>query len=81
MGGVLIQADPRFFAVDDEIHVTLKYKLSHAVIEVPHKARVVRKSPDKVAFEFAPITSHVRRLFQNVVDDYVVSKFSDSQMV
>lgn len=79
-GGLLINADSRMFGVNDTVDVILKFKLSRGVIDVIHKARVVRKSSQKVAFEFAPLTAHVQNMFQNVVDDYVVSKFADSQM-
>jgi len=80
MGGLAINADAREFGVDDTIDVTMKFKLSDNVIDLPHKARVVRKTPHGIGFEFEPLTDNVRRGFQNVVDDYVSSKFAESQL-
>ena len=65
--------------VDDVLDVTMKCKLSEDVIDLPHQARVVRKTPHGVGFEFTPLTDNVRKGFQNVVDDYVSSKFAESQ--
>ena len=79
MGGVAINADAREFGVDDVLDVTMKFKLSEDVIDLPHQARVVRKTPHGVGFEFTPLTDNVRKGFQNVVDDYVSSKFAESQ--
>lgn len=79
LGGLLIKADERTFAVDDEIPVTLKFKLSQKIIDIPHVARVARKSRNKIAFEFKPLTRNVQNGFQNVIDDYLASQFAASQ--
>lgn len=79
LGGLLIHGDSRPFGIDNEIGVTMKFKLRDDIIDVPHKARVVRKSQDKVAFEFLPLTDQIHRSFQNVVDDHVAAQFADSQ--
>ena len=79
MGGVAINADGRTFDLDETMDMTLKFKLSEAVIALPHKARAVRKTPHRVGFEFIPLTNQVRRGFQSVVDDYVSSRFAASQ--
>lgn len=81
MGGVLIQGDSRPFGVDNEIDVVLKFKLRDDMMDIPHRARVVRKSKDKVAFEFLPISDQIKNSFQNVIDDFVAGQFADSQMV
>ena len=49
-------------------------------LDVPHRARVVRKSRDRVAFEFMPLTEQIRKSFQNVIDDFVAGQFADSQL-
>ena len=79
LGGLMIQADERLFGVDDELNVILKFKLSQKIVDVPHRAKVVRKSRNKIAFEFRPLTQQIRNNFQNVVDDYVASQFAESQ--
>ena len=80
-GGVLIYGDSRPFALKDEIDVTIKFRLRNDVIDVPHKAKVIRKSHDKVAFEFFPLTQQIKKSFQSVVDDYLAAEFADSQLV
>lgn len=80
LGGVQITGDDRVFAMNDECEVLLKFKLSNELLEVPHKAKVVRKGHDRIAFQFAPLSTHIRKSFQHVVDDYVATRFADSQM-
>ncbi|MGB4107184.1 MAG: PilZ domain-containing protein [Alphaproteobacteria bacterium] len=79
-GGVLIYGDSRPFGLNDEVSVTLKFRLRNEVIDVPHKAKVVRKSYDKVAFKFSPLTQQIKKSFQTVVDDYLAGEFADSQL-
>jgi hypothetical protein len=80
LGGLLVYGDPRPFGVENEIDVTLKFKMRNDIMDVPHKARVVRKSHDKIAFEFLPLTSQIRNRFQTVIDDYMAAEFADSQL-
>jgi hypothetical protein len=80
-GGVLIYGDSRAFSLNDEIDVTLKFRMRNDVLDVPHKAKVIRKSHDKVAFKFSPLTAQIRKNFQTVVDDYLAGEFADSQLV
>ncbi len=79
LGGVLLSADEREFGPEDEMDITLKFKLRDDIVDVPHAARVIRKSRNKIAFEFKPLTQQIRSNFQNVVDDYVASQFAASQ--
>ena len=81
MGGLAIQGDTRQFGVDETVAVTLKFKLSDGVVDLPHKARIVRKTAERVALEFVPLTSAVRKGMQGVIDDYVSSRFAESQLV
>jgi hypothetical protein len=80
LGGLLIAADSRPFAVDNQIDVTMRFKLRNDIVDVPHKARVVRKARDRVAFEFLPLTEQINKSFQNVIDDFVAGQFADSQL-
>ena len=79
LGGAQIHADERAFGIGEEVSVTLKFKLSQKVLEVAHFARVVRKNRGMIAFEFMPLTQPIRNSFQNVIDDYVTSRFAASQ--
>jgi hypothetical protein len=81
MGGLLVYGDSRPFGVDNEIDITLKFKLSNNILNVPLRARVVRKTYDRVAFEFLPFGKQIKNSFQNVVDDFVAAEFADSQLV
>ena len=78
-GGLMIYGDSRPFGIDNDINVTMKFKLYDRIIDVSHKARVIRKTHDNVAFEFLPLTRQIRSNFQNVVDDYVTNQFAESQ--
>lgn len=79
-GGVLVYGDSRSFALNEQVNVTMKFRLRNEVIDVPHKARVVRKGHDKVAFEFTPATDAIRRKFQSVIDDFLTAEFVESQL-
>jgi len=79
LGGVMLNVDEREFGTLDEVNMTLKFKLRDSIIDVPHAAKVVRKTKSKIAFEFRPLTQQIRSNFQNVVDDYVASQFAASQ--
>lgn len=81
MGGVAINGDTRGFGVNTTVDMIIKFKLSDHVIDLNHTARVVRKNEHRVAFEFEPLTTKVRKGFQTVIDDYVSSRFAESQLV
>lgn len=80
MGGVSINSDTRQFGVDQDFDMTIKFRLSDNVIDLPHTARVVHKNSQRVAFEFSPLTKAVRKGLQSVVDDYVTARFAESQL-
>jgi hypothetical protein len=80
LGGVKIQGDGRLFTDEQQIDLTMKFKLRDEVIDIPHRGRVVRKTKENIAFEFLPLPVKMRGLFQQVVDDYVTRQFADSQM-
>ncbi len=78
-GGMLIAADERLFAIDQECTFTLKFKLRDEIMEIDHKAKVVRKVPGKIALEYLALSKPVQAKFQQVVDDYVSQRFAESQ--
>ncbi len=79
LGGFLIAADDRQFGINQNIDVTMKFKLRDTILDVPHKASVVRKSQGRVGLEFLPMSKKVKTSFQQVVDDFVSQSFVDSQ--
>ena len=78
-GGMMIAADERLFAIDQECVFTLKFKLRDEIMEIDHKAKIVRKAPSKIALQFLPLNKAVQTRFQKVVDDYVSQRFAESQ--
>lgn len=79
-GGVLVLADDRMFAVDQDCTITLKFKLREDVLDIQHNGKVVRKSDNKIALKFAPLDKTIHDSFQQVVDDFVSRNFIDSQI-
>ena len=80
LGGFLIHGDERLFSMNSHIEMTMKFRLRDKILDVPHKAQVVRKSRNRIAFEFEPLTRPMRSMFQNVVDDHMATEFADSQI-
>lgn len=81
LGGVQIACDDKRFGLGDQAEVALKFQLRDDIIDVPHKATVVRKNKGRVAFAFEPLTKDIRERFQMVVDDFMTQEFVDSQTV
>ncbi len=81
LGGLLIRGDARAFSLENEVDVTIKFKLRNDMLDIAHKGRIVRKTQDKIALEFLPLPRQTRNSFQNVVDDYVAGHFAESHMV
>lgn len=78
-GGVLLTGDDRLFSLEQDIDVTLKFRLRDKILDVPHYGRIVRKSPLKVAIQFAPLGRSIRHCFQQVIDDAMAREFANSQ--
>lgn len=81
LGGVMLFGDEKRFGVDEKVDITLKFKLNSGILDMPHKARVVRKGMNKIALEFAPLTRQLRADFQRIVDDSVANDFAKSQAI
>lgn len=79
VGGFLIAADDRVFGVEQEFDVTMKFRLRNSILDIPHKAKVVRKAQNRVALEFSPMTQKIKTGFQQVIDDFLAQGFADSQ--
>ena len=80
-GGLQIAADDRLFSMGQDIDFTVKFKLRNTILDVNHRGRVVRKTNQKVAFEFEALPQAIRRAFQQVIDDQVAREFANSQAV
>lgn len=79
-GGMLIQADERMFSMAAPLEVTMKFRLGGKILDIPHRGRVVRKTRDRLAIKFEPLTREVSNKFKQVVDDYVTREFVESQL-
>ncbi len=79
IGGALIESDDRIFSSDEEVDITLKFKLNDRIIDLAHRARVVRKANGRIAMKFVPLTQQVKNGFQKVIDHYVATEFANSQ--
>ncbi len=79
-GGLLVFGDGRPFALNDEVDITLKFRIRDSVVNVPHKAKIIRKAYDKVALKFFPLSQQVKKLFQSVIDDHIAAAFAESQL-
>lgn len=77
--GLLMTADDRLYGKGQDCMFTMKFKLRDQVIEIDHKAKIARKSSNKVALEFLPLSKDAQSGFQKVVDDFVAQRFAESQ--
>ena len=80
-GGLLIAGDDRLFGVNDEQDVTVKFKLRDEVLDITHKAKIIRKGHGSIALQFLPLTNAVQSGFQKVMDDVLAQNFSESQLI
>lgn len=78
-GGVLLTGDGKTVSLEEAKDITLKFKLSNEVLAVQHRGRVIRKTNDKFAIRFEPLTRDISQQFQQVIDDYVTREFAGSQ--
>lgn len=79
-GGMLLQADDRLFSLNAPVDVTMKFRLSGKIVDVPHRGRIIRKARDKLAIQFEPLTREIQNKFKQVIDDLVTTEFAESQM-
>ena len=70
VGGVLLQGDDRLFGMNDTADITLKFRLKGDIMTVTHTGTIIRKTKDKFAIQFAPLTRDISNRFQQVISDY-----------
>jgi len=80
-GGMLVQADERLFSVTTPVEITMKFRLTGKIVDIPHRGRVIRKMRDRLAIQFEPLTRDVTQKFKQVIDDFVTREFAESQTV
>ncbi len=78
-GGVRVLGDSRTVRIGDDINVMLKFHLNDEMIDVNHRAKVVRKSAEFFAVKFAPLTNEIKNTFQQVIDSFNAEEFATSQ--
>ena len=76
---MLVQADERLFSMAAPVEVTMKFRLTGKILDIPHKGRVIRKTRDRLAIQFEPLSREISNKFKQVVDDYVTREFAESQ--
>ena len=80
-GGMLVHADDRMFSLSAPVEVTMKFRLSGRIMDIPHRGHIVRKMRDRLAIQFEPLTRDISNKFKQVVDDYVVREFAESSQL
>lgn len=78
-GGMLVHADDRLFSLSAPVEITMKFRLTGKIVDIPHRGRVVRKMRDRLAIQFEPISREISQKFKQVVDDFVTREFAESQ--
>ena len=80
MGGALIGADERLFNLQEDVDVTLKFRLGQRVKEISVPAHVARVSRGRVALQFEGLNNSSKRKFQDIISDCITDQFAESQM-
>lgn len=80
-GGMLVHADDRMFSLSAPVEVTMKFRLSGRIMDIPHRGRIVRKMRDRLAIQFEPLSRDIVNKFQQVIDDYVTREFAESSQL
>ena len=78
-GGALIYGDDRTFGAGQLVNVNMKFKLRNMIIDIKHKATILRKTNGYIAMQYMPLTDLVKTKFQQVVDDCIAGEFAGSQ--
>jgi hypothetical protein len=68
-GGVLLTADERLFPVDGNLSLTLKFRLKNKILDVAQNGQIIRKTKDKIALKFGPLTTEIESLLRQVIED------------
>ncbi|MBX2834765.1 MAG: hypothetical protein KTR28_07320 [Micavibrio sp.] len=80
VGGVLVNADDRLYAVDESVPVTMKFKIGSEVKAVEQTARVIRRAAGKVALQFVPRDTSTNGQMQHILNDCITDQFVESQL-
>jgi hypothetical protein len=70
LGGLQVTGGSNQFGLNDDVEITMKFRLSDGVVAIPHKAKVVRRTHNNIGLEFEPLTRGIHDELQVVVDDY-----------
>lgn len=78
MGGMLLAGDSRLFGVNQTIDITLKFRLREEILDIGQKARIIRKSEDRFALEFANMNDIIKTKLQQVIDDQMMREMTSA---
>ena len=72
-------ADSRTVVIGDEVDVTLKFQMQNQLVDINHRAHIVRKGRDSFAVQFLPLTADIRATFNHIIDNFNAADFAASQ--
>lgn len=78
-GGVRVFADTRTVSIGEEVDVTLKFQIQNQMVDINHRAQIVRKARDSFAVQFLPLTADIRTTFNQIIDNFNAADFAASQ--
>jgi len=79
MGGIQIDVSNFPYKLQDRIDLILKFELSISILDIPCRAKVVRKNSNHVGLKFEATSKHRREELFRVVDYNVANEFALSQ--
>ena len=68
MGGVLIRGNARMLKENEDIDITLKFRVHKGVLCIDQPARVLRRSRHKTALIFPVISEENRHQFMHILE-------------
>jgi hypothetical protein len=78
-GGLRVFADTRTVTVGKEVDVVLKFQIQNEMINIRHRAHIVRKTRDNFALQFLPLPAEIRTAFTQIIDSFNANEFAASQ--
>jgi hypothetical protein len=79
LGGARIFGDAREFTQGAEIDIIMRFQTDDGVMNVAHRAHVVRKAAENFSLQFLPLDVTQRHAFQTVIDRFNAAEFANSQ--
>jgi hypothetical protein len=78
-GGARVFGDTRTVRLGQDVDVMLKFHLDNQLVDIQHRAMVVRKGSENFAVQFYPLPKDIRTSFQHIIDNFNAMDFANSQ--